>query len=92
MSFIVDFIKGRSYKLVRDMSLFSLAVAALAIGSAALIERSVRGIQIASGRQALPPTVARGPSNGTTTTIVTRSVLDEPVATGTIRPQSQPKR
>ncbi|MGL5116093.1 MAG: hypothetical protein ACRC7G_10560 [Beijerinckiaceae bacterium] len=91
MSFIIDFIQGRSYKLVRDMSLFSLAVAALAFASAALIERGVRGIQQASVKQNLPPAVANGPS-GTTTTFVTRSVLDDPVSTGSVSRQAQPKR
>jgi hypothetical protein len=92
MSFIVDFIKGRSYKLVRDMSLFSLAIVVLALVASAAIEQAVRGIQQAANQQTLPPVVARG-STGTTTTFVTRSVLDDPLATGSItRQQQQPKR
>jgi hypothetical protein len=91
MSFIVDFIKGRSYKLVRDMSLFSLALAILAIATATVIEHGLRGIQQAANRQTLPPVVAQG-STGTTTTFVTRSVLDDPVATGAITRQPQAKR
>ncbi len=84
MDGVIDFIKGRSNKLLRDMLIASFFVVGLCMVAMLSINRAVETIRIA--RQPLPSkiqTAQNQQSNGQITTI-TRSVLDDPILTGSI--------
>jgi hypothetical protein len=84
MDGITDFIMGRSNKLLRDMLIASFFVVGLCLVALLSINKAVETIRVA--RQPLPSkiqTVQNQPSNGQITTI-TRSVLDDPILTGSI--------
>ncbi len=84
MGGITDFIAGRSNKLLRDMLIASGLITAMCLVAVVSIGHVVESIKVA--RQPLPPrlqTVQNAPQNGQIITI-TRSVLDDPVLTGSI--------
>jgi hypothetical protein len=84
MGGIFDFITGRSNKLLRDMLIASFFVAGLCMVALLSINKAVETILVA--RQPLPSKVQAAQnqqSNGQITT-VTRSVLDDPILTGSI--------
>jgi hypothetical protein len=84
MDGITDFITGRSNKLLRDMLIASFFVVGLCLVALLSINKAVETIRVA--RQPLPSkiqTVQNQQSSGQITTI-TRSVLDDPILTGSI--------
>jgi hypothetical protein len=84
MDGIIDFITGRSNKLLRDMLIASFFVVGLCLVALLSINKAVETIRVA--RQPLPTKtqIAQNQlSNGQITTI-TRSVLDDPILTGSI--------
>jgi hypothetical protein len=84
MQSITDFIAGRSNKLLRDMLVASGLITAMCLVAVVSINQVVESIK--SARQPLPSriqAVQNAPQNGQITTI-TRSVLDDPVVTGSI--------
>ncbi len=84
MGAITDFIMGRSNKLLRDMLIASGLITTTCLVAVISIGHIVESIKVA--RQPLPPrlqTVQNPSQNGQIVTI-TRSVLDDPVLTGSI--------
>ena len=83
MSAIVDFIAGRSNKLLRDILTASAVTVFACVGAVTVVQTATEHLRV--GRQPLPPRLEanRAPGGGSITTI-TRSVLDEPVMTGSI--------
>jgi hypothetical protein len=84
MDGIVDFITGRSNKLLRDMLIASFFMIGLCLVALLSINKAVETIRVA--RQPLPSrvqTVQNQQSTGQITTI-TRSVLDDPILTGSV--------
>ncbi len=84
MGSIVDFLAGRSNKLLRDMLIASTIVTGMCLVALVSINQVVESIKTA--RQPLPSRVQaaqNNASNGQITTI-TRSVLDDPLLTGSI--------
>jgi len=80
---IADFLAGRSNKLLRDMLAASAAVALCCVGTATMIRAAAENFRAA--RQPMPARLEanRPPSSGAVVT-VTRSVLDDPIVTGSI--------
>jgi hypothetical protein len=84
MDAIIDFIAGRSNRLLRDVLIASFLVIGLCLVALLSINKAVETIRVA--RQPLPSkiqTAQNQQSNGQITTI-TRSVLDDPILTGSI--------
>jgi hypothetical protein len=81
MSAIIDFVSGRSNKLLRDILAASAVTVLACVGAVTIVQTATDRMLVA--RQPLPPRLEanRLPSNGPITT-VTRSVLDDPVITG----------
>ena len=75
---------GRSNKIARDFAFASLAIVALSLVAMTYVNHVVDTLRIAQ-KQQLPAKVqtVQTPSNGQLTTI-TRSVLDDPLVTGSI--------
>jgi Flp pilus assembly protein protease CpaA len=84
MTGIVDFITGRSNKLLRDILIASFFVAGLCMVALLSINKAVETIRVA--RQPLPSRIQSTQSQQATgqITTITRSVLDDPVLTGSI--------
>jgi hypothetical protein len=84
MDRIFDFITGRSNKLLRDVIIASLFVFGLCLVALLSINKAVETIRVA--RQALPSKIQAAQSQQSTgqITTITRSVLDDPVLTGSI--------
>jgi Flp pilus assembly protein protease CpaA len=84
MDAIIGFITGRSNKLLRDILITSFFVVGLCMVALLSINKAVETILVA--RQPLPSkvqTAQNQQSSGQITTI-TRSVLDDPILTGSI--------
>jgi hypothetical protein len=83
MGAIIDFIAGRSNKLLRDMLLSSALVAVVCVGAMSALSGALGTMKLA--RQPLPQKVqtAQNAGSGQTTTIV-RSILDDAVLTGSV--------
>jgi hypothetical protein len=84
---ILDFIAGRSNKLLRDLLGTGLAIIVLSFGALMLINAGLD--QLRENRNSLPPKVAYAPvpqSQDNAIRTVTRSVLDDNITTGSIRP------
>ncbi len=81
MGFILDFVSGRSNKLLRDILAASAVTLLACVGAVSLVQSATDRILVA--RQPLPPRLEanRTPSAGPIVT-VTRSVLDDPIITG----------
>ena len=81
MSAILDFVSGRSNKLLRDILAASAVTALACVGAVTIVQTATDRMLVA--RQPLPPRLEanRAPANGPITS-VTRSVLDDPVITG----------
>jgi len=84
MSAIVDFIAGRSNKLLRDILTASAVTVLACLGAVTVVQTATDHLR--AGRQPLPPKLEanRGPGSGGGITTITRSVLDEPVMTDSI--------
>jgi hypothetical protein len=88
MGAFIDFLAGRTNKLLRDMLAAAAVVAFLCVVAVSLIDAAVT--TFTASRHPLPPRLAAGQGysvNGPVTTIV-RSVLDDPITTGTIGAKS----
>jgi hypothetical protein len=82
---ILDFIAGRSNKLLRDLLGTGLAIVVLSFGALMLINAGLD--QLRENRNSLPPKVTYAPlQQDDTIRTVTRSVLDDNITTGSIRP------
>jgi hypothetical protein len=84
MSFIDDFLSGRTHKLARDFMLTGVVITGVCFIAVGAINTMVENMKVAQ-RQALPQRIANNQSRpaGEITTI-TRSVLDDNIATGSI--------
>jgi hypothetical protein len=84
MDAIIDFISGRSNKLARDMLIASFFVVGLCLVALLSINKAVETIRVA--RQPLPSKIqtAQNQQSAGQITTITRSVLDDPVLTGSI--------
>ena len=84
MDGIIDFIAGRSNKLLRDVLIASFFVVGLCLVALLSISKAVETIRVA--RQPLPSRIQTTQSQQPTgqITTITRSVLDDPVLTGSI--------
>jgi hypothetical protein len=84
MKNIIDFMMGRSNKIARDFAFASLAIVAMSLVAMTYVNHMVDNLRVAQ-KQQLPTKIqtvqTRG--NGELTTI-TRSVLDDPLVTGSI--------
>jgi hypothetical protein len=82
MDSFTDFLAGRSNKLLRDFLGTGLAIIIVCMGAMVMINVAVDSYTSARS-QSLPPRLAAGQTrpDGPVTTI-TRSVLDDPVVTG----------
>jgi hypothetical protein len=81
MSFIGDFIAGRTHKLARDFLLSSLVIVTMSVGAVTLLTRTLDEMRVSS-RQPLPQ---RAATNGTIVTHeVVRSILDDNPTTASI--------
>ena len=81
MTAIVDFLAGRTNKLLRDLLAASLLVAVGCVGAVGFIRSAADSYRVAL--QPLPPRLEAGRATGEgRITTVTRSVLDDPVFTG----------
>jgi hypothetical protein len=82
---MMDFIAGRSNKLLRDLLGTGLAIIALSFGALTMINAGLD--QLRENRNSLPPLVTHAPAQrDIPTRTVTRSVLDDNITTGSIRP------
>jgi hypothetical protein len=81
MSFIGDFIAGRTHKLARDFLFTGFVILTMCFGAVSLLSSAMQEMRMAS-RQPLPPRVAQG--GPVTTTTVVRSVLDDNPTTASI--------
>ena len=84
---IIDFFAGRSNKLLRDFVGASLAIVAFCFGALLLINSALDNLRESRGLISLPPKITKAPdqpSNEIRT--VTRSVLDDNLTTGSVRP------
>lgn len=82
MTAIVDFLSGRSNKLLRDILGSSIVVALLSVAAVSYIRAAVDVLRVA--RQPLPSKIENAQSGRGSVITVTRSVLDEPLYTGTV--------
>ena len=86
MGAFVDFLTGRSNKLLRDILTASAVTVFACVGAVTIVQTATEHLRV--GRQPMPPRLEanRLPTNGgsTSVTTITRSVLDEPVMTGSI--------
>jgi hypothetical protein len=81
MSFIGDFIAGRTHRLARDFLLSSIVIVTMSVGAVTLLTRTLDDMRLAS-RQPLPQRVA---TNGPVMTHeVVRSILDDNPTTASI--------
>jgi hypothetical protein len=82
---IMDFIAGRSNKLLRDLLGTGLIIVALSFGALMMINAGLD--QLRENRNSLPPLATHAPNQkDDTIRTVTRSVLDDNITTGSIRP------
>jgi hypothetical protein len=82
---MMDFIAGRSNKLLRDLLGTGLVIVALSFGALMMINAGLD--QLRDNRNSLPPLAAHAPNQkDDTIRTVTRSVLDDNITTGSIRP------
>ncbi len=81
MSAILDFVSGRSNKLLRDILAASFVTVLACVGAVTVVQTATDRLMVA--RQPLPPRLEanRTPNNAPIVT-VTRSVLDDPIITG----------
>jgi hypothetical protein len=84
MRAVIDFLMGRSNRLLRDMLMTSSVVAVLCVMVATFISATMETIR--TTRQPLPPRIqAAGPTvPSSQVTTITRSVLDDPIVTGSV--------
>lgn len=84
MSLFLDFIMGRSNKLARDFAIASIAIVVMSFVAMTYVNHLVGNLQIAQ-KQNFPTKIqtVQTRSNGEITTL-TRSVLDDPLVTGSI--------
>jgi hypothetical protein len=83
MGDIVDFIMGRNNKLLRDMLAACSAIAIMSVVAMTYINQAVETFR--TSRQPLPSRTQIVQNTGNTQlTTITRSVLDDPVVTGSI--------
>jgi hypothetical protein len=84
MQTITDFITGRSNKLLRDMLVAAGLITAMCLVAVVSINQVVESIK--SNRQPLPSRIqsTQNPAQIGPITTITRSVLDDPVITGSI--------
>jgi hypothetical protein len=84
MNSIIDFIMGRSNKVARDFAFASIAIVVMSLVAMTYVNHLVGNLRMAQ-KQQLPAKVqmAQTPNTGSLTTI-TRSVLDDPLVTGSI--------
>jgi putative intracellular protease/amidase len=84
---IVDFLAGRSNKLLRDFMGAGLAITAFCFGALLLVNTGLEQLRETRGLISLPPKISRSadivPNEVRT---VTRSVLDDNLTTGSTRP------
>jgi hypothetical protein len=81
MNPLVDFLAGRTNKLLRDLLGASLLVALGCVGAVGFIRSAADSYRMAL--QPMPPRLEAGRASGEgRITTVTRSVLDDPVFTG----------
>jgi hypothetical protein len=80
MNNISDFLAGRSNKLARDFLFTSITITALAMVGFGVVRHMVNELKVAQSEK-LPARIASG---ATTTMVITRSVLDDVVTTGSI--------
>jgi len=80
----IDFLAGRSNKLLRDMLGASALVVIVGAATVVSIRTAVETYRVA--RQPLPARVetARAPSSDGPIVVITRSVLDDPILTGSL--------
>jgi hypothetical protein len=84
---IVDFFAGRSNKLLRDFLGASLAIIAICFGALMLINSALDSLRDNRSLISLPPKITRAPdSQSNEIRTVTRSVLDDNLTTGSVRP------
>jgi hypothetical protein len=84
MPFISDFLSGKTHKLARDFLFTGAVIAGLCFIAVGVIGSMVDNIKVAQ-RQALPQRVATAqPRPAGEVTTITRSVLDDNIATGSI--------
>jgi hypothetical protein len=82
---ILDFFAGRSNKLLRDLLATGIAIVAISFGALMVINAGLD--QLRENRISLPPKVTRAPEQpDNSIRTVTRSVLDDNLTTGSIRP------
>jgi hypothetical protein len=84
MNSIIDFMMGRSNKIARDFAFASIAIIVMSMVAMTYVNHLVDNMRLAQ-KQPLPTKVqvAQTPNTGSITTI-TRSVLDDPLVTGSI--------
>ena len=79
----VEFLRGHNNKLLRDMLVACSLVAVVALIAMNLVSQAVQNLRVAT--QPLPTRLeAQSPPSIGQTTTITRSVLDDPVTTGSI--------
>jgi hypothetical protein len=81
VSFLSDFIAGRSHKLARDFLGAGFAIVLMCFGAVSLLNSALDTVRSA-GRQPLPPRVAQNAPVQTQT--IVRSVLDDNLTTASI--------
>jgi hypothetical protein len=84
MGIIGDFLSGKTHKLARDFLLTGAVITGVCFMAVGVINTMVENMKVAQ-RQALPQRIATGqPRPAGEITTITRSVLDDNIATGSI--------
>jgi hypothetical protein len=83
MSNISDFFAGRSNKLARDFLFTSITIGALAMVGFGVVRHMVNELKVAQAEK-MPLRIQTGANGATTNMVITRSVLDEVMTTGSI--------
>ncbi len=83
MDSISDFLAGRSNKLARDFLFTSVTICALAMVGFGVVRHMVNELKVAQSEK-LPGRIQSGANGTTTNMVITRSVLDDVVTTGSI--------
>jgi hypothetical protein len=80
---ISDFFAGRSNKLARDFLFTSVTIGALAMVGFGVVRHMMNELKVAQSEK-LPARIQTGSNAPTKNIVITRSVLDEVVTTGSI--------
>jgi hypothetical protein len=80
---ISDFIAGRSNKIARDFLFTSITIVAITMVGFGVVRHMVGELKVAQSEK-MPARIQTGSNGSTSTMMVTRSVLDEVITTGSI--------